>query len=77
MKPTNQASRRSLVVPVLPAASGVKPSRALRAGAFVQHAAHHVRHEKRRIGPCDGSVLATGTDVLARIADQREITWSG
>ena len=26
MKPTNQASRRSLVVPVLPAASSVKPA---------------------------------------------------
>ena len=28
VKPTNQASRRSLVVPVLPAASSVKPARA-------------------------------------------------
>ena len=54
VKPTNHASRRSLVVPVLPAASSVKPARARAgAGAFVEHAAHHVGDEKRRVGPRD------------------------
>ena len=54
VKPTNQASRRSLVVPVLPAASSVKPAAARRrAGAFVEHAAHHVGDEVRRVAPRD------------------------
>ena len=59
VKPTNQASRRSLVVPVLPAASSVKP--AARAPAPVpslMHAAHHVRDEKRRVGPRDRAASA-------------------
>ena len=73
VKPTNQASRRSLVVPVLPAASSVKPARARAgAGALVHHAAHHVGHEERRVRPRDlprrwslaflGDVLAAARD---------------
>ena len=50
VNPANQASRKSLVVPVLPAASSVKPGRARAgAGAFVHDAAHHVRDEIRGV----------------------------
>ena len=49
VKPTNHASRRSLVVPLLPAASNVNPAARACAGALVEHAAHHVGDEIRRI----------------------------
>ena len=51
VKPTNQASRRSLVVPDLPAASSVKPApRAPAPVPLVEDAAHHVGDEERRVG---------------------------
>ena len=59
VKPTNQASRRSLVVPVLPAASSAKPDGARGgAGALVDDAAHHVGDEERRVRPGDAPAPA-------------------
>lgn len=49
LKPTNHASRRSLVVPVLPAAGSVKP--AARPRPLVERRREHVGHEERRLGP--------------------------
>ena len=68
VKPTNHASRRSLVVPVLPAASRLNPEARTRgAGAFAQHAAHHVGDEIGRIGARD----AFGRRVLRQRSPSR------
>ena len=50
VKPTNQASRRSLVVPDLPAASCTNPLARGGLRAFVDDAAHHVGDEEGRVG---------------------------
>ena len=78
VKPTNQASRRSFVVPRL--AGGVEREAGgarAGAGALVEHAAHHVRDEERRVGARDAlrapalartNVVVAGLDALESLA---------
>ena len=67
VKPTNHASRRSLVVPVLPAASSAEARRAHGGGgAFVQDAAHHVGDEVGRVGARDAFGGRSFADDLRR-----------
>ena len=74
VKPTNQASRRSLVVPVLPAASSVKPGAARAgAGAFVEDAAHHVGDEVRRVGPRDRPSAGCAASASTSFAPARSL----